>query len=111
MWIQGEEGLLLLQTYQPTLILLDLSMPKMDGWEMLRHIRNRPETARTPVIALTAHAMEGDRERVLGAGFNGYIPKPFDVMLLPTQIQEIISQMVVAEQKKETPPSKAKTQS
>jgi two-component system cell cycle response regulator DivK len=98
----GEEGMLLLQAQQPTTILLDLSMPKMDGWEMLRRIRSRPETAKTPVIALTAHAMTGDRERVMAAGFNGYIAKPFDVMTLPIQIQQIMSQMIISSQQTAT---------
>ncbi len=87
----GEEGLPLLATIQPTLVLLDLSMPKMDGWEMLRRIRAQPETSRIPVIALTAHAMDGDRERVMDAGFDGYISKPFDVMTLPSEIQQALA--------------------
>ena len=86
----GEEGILLLASIQPTLILLDLSMPKMDGWDMLIQIRARPETSKIPVIALTAHAMGGDRERVMEAGFDGYISKPFDVMTLPGEIQQVV---------------------
>ena len=73
----GEEGLKLLDTINPTLILLDLSMPKLSGWEMLKRLRDTPKTASIPVIAVTAHAMRGDKQRVLDAGFNGYIPKPF----------------------------------
>jgi len=73
----GEQGMELLATIKPTFILLDLSMPKLDGWEMIKRIRSSPETASITVIALTAHAMSGDKERVLEAGFNGYIAKPF----------------------------------
>ena len=87
----GEEGMVLLAAHTPTLILLDLSMPKMDGWEMHRRIRIQPELAKIPVIALTAHAMGGDRERVIEAGFDGYISKPFDVMTLPDQIRQMVS--------------------
>lgn len=81
----GQEGLQLLEQFTPSIILLDLSMPVMDGWTMFDHIRARPETATVPVIAVTAHAMDTDREAVLQAGFNGYIPKPYDVTtLVPT---------------------------
>lgn len=58
------------------LMLLDISLPGMDGLEVLRRLRANPRTADMPVIALTAHAMAGDRERFLAAGFNGYITKP-----------------------------------
>jgi CheY-like chemotaxis protein len=64
----GLEGLVLLSHFLPTFILLDLSMPEM---------RDHPQTQALPVIALTAHAMAGDREKALAAGFNGYIVKPF----------------------------------
>jgi two-component system, cell cycle response regulator DivK len=73
----GIEGLLALKEITPSFILLDLSMPRMDGWAMLEKIRENPVTRNIPVIALTAHAMDGDKERVLSAGFNGYIAKPF----------------------------------
>ena len=86
----GEEGLETLHTIHPTFVLLDLSMPKMDGWEMLRRIRAQPDLHDLPIIALTAHAMDGDEARVLNAGFNGYIAKPFDVTTLASQIQRII---------------------
>lgn len=75
----GREGLAALADISPTFILLDLSMPEMDGWEMFRILREQPETRGIPVIALTAHAMAGDREKVLEAGFNGYIAKPFRI--------------------------------
>jgi len=90
----GEQGLTALLALTPTVILLDLSMPKLDGWTMLNRLRERPETIKTPVIALTAHAMEGDRERVMNAGFNGYIAKPFDVMTLGVQVQEMVGSLV-----------------
>jgi two-component system cell cycle response regulator len=75
----GVQGLKLLDDYTPDLILLDLSMPQMDGWEMLRQIKANPKVGSIPVVALTAHAMIGDKERVLDAGFNGYVSKPISV--------------------------------
>lgn len=73
----GEQGLKMLESIKPSFILLDLSMPVIDGWEMFKKIRENDVTHHIPVIALTAHAMAGDRERVLQAGFDGYIAKPF----------------------------------
>jgi two-component system, cell cycle response regulator DivK len=75
---------------RPTLVLMDLSMPRIDGWEALRMIRGNPDTASIPVVALTAHAMGGDKERILQAGFNGYIAKPFEVYALADGIRQIL---------------------
>lgn len=72
------------------LIVLDLSMPEMNGWTMLETLRQNPATAKIPVIALTAHAMQGDYERVMQAGFNGYIAKPFSVSNLVANILAIV---------------------
>jgi two-component system cell cycle response regulator DivK len=74
----GREGLEVLHRIEsPTLILIDLSMPTVDGWEMLKAIRQDPGLTSLPVIAVTAHAMSGDKDRALGAGFDGYVAKPF----------------------------------
>lgn len=86
----GIEGLEVLKEYQPTLILLDLSMPEMSGWEMFKELRENEKTAHIPVIALTAHAMAGDEARVMQAGFDGYIAKPFSVATIVFQIQSIL---------------------
>ena len=86
----GHEALKVMETFKPNLILLDLSMPEMDGWELHQELRNNPDTARIPIIALTAHAMEGDKERVMEAGFTGYISKPFSVATLMTDIKQIL---------------------
>jgi two-component system, cell cycle response regulator DivK len=79
----GQEGLAVFSQAQPNLVLTDLSMPEVDGWEMLKAIRKLENgTLRTPVIALTAHAMMGDRDRILAAGFDGYLGKPLHMVTL-----------------------------
>jgi len=82
----GVEGLSVLEQFIPSFILLDLSMPGMDGWEMCRKVRGNPKTQSIPIIALTAHAMAGDRERVLESGFDGYIAKPFRLSTFMSEI-------------------------
>jgi len=75
----GEEGLALAKKFKDELkfIISDLSMPVLDGWGLLFEVRNDPDTKHIPLVALTAHAMPGDQERALGAGFHNYITKPF----------------------------------
>ena len=75
----GLEGLALVDTFQPNFILLDLGMPSLDGWEVQRRLRLRPELRGVPIVALTALAMPDDAERVHTAGFDAYITKPFRV--------------------------------
>lgn len=72
----GKIGLALAIERKPRVIITDLSMPEMSGWEMLYQILKTPDIATIPVIALTAHAMNGDRERAMGAGFHNYLTKP-----------------------------------
>lgn len=86
----GVEGLKMLETQTPNIILLDLSMPEMNGWEMHEELSKLPERDCITVIALTAHAMVGDRERVIEAGFDGYIAKPFSISTLINDIKAII---------------------
>lgn len=90
----GIEGLEVLKTATPTFILMDLSMPNMDGWEMLKAVRGNPKTKDIPVIALTAHAMRGDADRALAAGFDGYITKPFWLTTFWNEIERCLGQLV-----------------
>ncbi len=85
----GVKGLEQLKTVTPTLILLDLSMPGMDGWQMLQALRKHDDWKGLCVIALTAHAMAGDREKVMAAGFDGYISKPIDLLTFIDEIKKI----------------------
>lgn len=87
----GQDGLALAQSVQPKVILLDLSMPIMNGWDMLDALRRDPTTRYIPTIAVTAYAMNNDRERVLEVGFDGYIAKPYDVLNLVSQVQAVVA--------------------
>jgi CheY-like chemotaxis protein len=82
----GQEGMEVVEKATLSFILLDLSMPVMDGWDMIKQVKANPATQHLPVIALTAHAMSGDRERVMQAGFDGYIAKPFRLSTFMSEI-------------------------
>ena len=88
----GQVGLDKLQTFTPTLILMDLSMPTMDGWEMLRQLKTHPAWQDIPVVVLSAHAMDGDKERALDAGFDGYVTKPIHVRTLITDLRRAMDE-------------------
>ena len=87
----GVQGLEIAQREQVGAILIDIHMPEMDGFEVMARLRAMPQTAWVPIIALTAMAMKGDRERTLEAGCSGYIQKPIDVDLLPEQVAAVLT--------------------
>jgi CheY-like chemotaxis protein len=85
--MNAEEALAVLGTFRPRLILMDIQLPGMDGLELTRRLKADPAAHGEPVIlALTAYAMKGDEERVLGAGCDGYISKPIDTRTLPAVV-------------------------
>ncbi|MBN1657774.1 MAG: response regulator [Anaerolineae bacterium] len=86
----GPHGLQIAQLVRPDLILVDISMPDMDGYEVATRLRAIPAVHGVPIVALTANVMKGDRERALEAGCSGYIQKPLDVDLLPTQVASFL---------------------
>lgn len=94
----GEEGLAMLETIQPTVILLDIRMPKMDGWSMFKSIRENPVMAHIPIIAVTAYAMDSDKDDILDGGFDGYISKPFDILNLVQEVQAVVHKKRTAQQ-------------
>jgi len=90
MALDGQEGIAMAQSERPDLILMDISLPIVDGWEALRRIKASPETQHIPIIALTAHVMPGDREKCLEAGCDDYDTKPVDFQRLLGKIQSLL---------------------
>ena len=85
----GQEALQKLAKSRPDLLLLDLSMPVLDGFATLARIRQDPTLARLPVLAVTAFAMRGDQEKVMDAGFDGYLSKPISSAALDTELERV----------------------
>jgi two-component system cell cycle response regulator DivK len=88
--VDGEQGLALAQSEIPALILMDMSLPGLDGWEATRRLKTMSETRSIPVIALTAHAMAGDRERALAAGCDDFDTKPIEFSRLVGKIETLL---------------------
>ncbi|GAB4468935.1 MAG: response regulator [Anaerolineae bacterium] len=88
--VDGVEGLEAALREKPDLILMDLSLPLKDGWTATREIKSNPDLAAIPIIALTAHAMLGDRERALEAGCDDYIVKPINLAELTEKIEKYL---------------------
>jgi len=86
----GVQGLALAQAEKPDLILMDLSLPKMDGWALARQLKQDAELAHIPIIALTAHAMVGDREEALRVGCDDYVSKPIDMRELTSKLKHYL---------------------
>ncbi len=85
----GEEALRLLDQSKPEILLLDLGMPVLDGYATVRKIRENPALAALPVLAVTAYAMQGDKERILDCGFDGYLSKPITPLLLFQELDRL----------------------
>jgi CheY-like chemotaxis protein len=82
----GREALQMVEQTQPDLLLLDIGMPVLDGFAVVRAIRENPRLANLPVLAVTGVSMQGDRERILSSGFNGYLSKPINAKLLAEEL-------------------------
>src|SRR6476469_316508 len=90
--VDGAEGVSMALAKVPDLILMDMSLPVLDGWQATQQIKAAPETSRIPVIALTAHAMAGDREKCLAAGCNDYDTKPVEFPRLLGKIETLLKE-------------------
>jgi CheY-like chemotaxis protein len=90
--MDGAEGVRAATEALPDLVLLDLWMPGMDGFEAVDLIRDRPGLEKTRVVAVTASAMVGDRKRIVGAGFDGYIRKPITAETFVSEVEEFLSE-------------------
>jgi len=87
----GEEAIDMLSRKRPDIVLLDIGMPKLDGFGVIRKVREDPNLADLPVLAVTAYAMRGDREKGLELGFDGYLSKPVDRRLLFAEMDRLLS--------------------
>ena len=90
MAVDGQDGLARVHTDRPDLVLLDMDLPVIDGWEVARRLKGSTETAAIPIIALTAHAMVGDRDRALEAGCDDYDTKPVEFSRLVEKIEGLL---------------------
>ena len=88
--VDGAQGVAMAVSESPALILMDMSLPVLDGWEATRAIKASPATRAIPVIALTAHAMAGDRDKALGAGADDFDTKPIELPRLLEKIQQLL---------------------
>jgi two-component system cell cycle response regulator DivK len=91
--IEAEDGLAgmdYVQSETPDLVLMDINLPELDGYEVTKRLKQSPAMAEVPVIAMTANVMKGDREKTIAAGCDGYIPKPIDIDSLPSQIAKFL---------------------
>ncbi len=86
----GKTGVELARSHGPDLILMDLSLPVLDGWEAMRQLKGDPATAAIPIVALTAHAMVGDEARARKSGADAYVAKPFDIRRLRALLQDLL---------------------
>jgi CheY-like chemotaxis protein len=92
----GEQGLMLARSETPDLILMDISLPKMDGWEVTRQLKSDPETRAIPVIALTAHALSTDRQKAFEIGCDDYDTKPVEFGRLSEKIEHLLVEKSVS---------------
>ena len=89
--VDGQEGVTMAQAEAPVLILMDMSLPVLDGWEATRQLKSAPETRTIPIIALTAHALSGERERALAVGCEDFDTKPIELPRLLDKIEALLA--------------------
>jgi CheY-like chemotaxis protein len=87
----GQAALQMIEQNRPDIVLLDIGMPVLDGFAVVRKIRENPRLATLPVLAVTAYAMQGDREKILNSGFDGYLSKPLNAVVLAEELDRLLS--------------------
>ena len=100
--VDGQNGVEMARTHAPDLVLMDMSLPVLDGWEATRRLKADAATQRIPVVALTAHAMSSDRDKALEAGCDDYDTKPIEMLRLLGKIEALLSGGALASAKKVT---------
>ena len=86
----GDDALASMEKFKPDLVLMDVQLPGMDGYEVTRKRRENPQTKELPIIAVTAYALKGDREKAMKAGCDGYMSKPINTRELPKMVERLI---------------------
>jgi CheY-like chemotaxis protein len=86
----GQAALQMIEQIRPDILLLDIGMPVLDGYAVVRKLRENPRLVTLPVLAVTAYAMQGDREKILNSGFDGYLSKPINVALLIEELTRLV---------------------
>ena len=99
----GQEALRMVDETQPDILLLDISMPVLDGYAVARKIRENPGLTLLPILAITAYAMQGDREKILHSGFDGYLSKPVNAHALADELDRLLRKP----EDRNTPPNQA----
>ena len=94
----GEQALKRATTESPDLIIMDMQLPKISGWEVTRRLREMPAFKNVPIIAVTAYAMKGDREKALAAGCNAYLSKPVDIH----ELRRVVAELLVKNRQEDT---------
>ena len=102
----GQEALGIIERAQPDLLLLDIGMPVLDGFAVVRRIRESPRIARLPIVAVTAYAMQGDRERILDSGFDGYLSKPINPSSLTGELDRLLTKQATQSAHSDRPDEK-----
>lgn len=91
--VNGRDGVDAARLQKPDLIIMDLSLPEMDGWDATKHIKGDPETKHIPLVALTVHTLPSDRKRALDAGVDAYLTKPINMTALINVVNERVAQI------------------
>jgi CheY-like chemotaxis protein len=86
----GQEALKMVESIRPDILLLDIGMPVLDGYAVARKIRDDPKFVAMPILAITAYAMQGDREKILDSGFDGYLSKPINAAALTQELDRLL---------------------